>query len=346
MSLQRGLYDLITTDGIARAIALSTHELAKLTPLTLDETTERIVDGLSRQLRAILDDITGDADDRQRAQLALIDSLLRQVRDEYPRAAGAIDLIEAPGQILRAIYRAGTTAPTAPQTGLSAPWLFTAGKGSPSLLNELRLEATACDQIDILVSFITVSGVRKLIDVLRSVTAGGANGEGRTKIRVLTTTYTGATEIEALDDLARLNGCEVRVSLDGRRTRLHAKAWIFKRQTGFGSAYVGSANLSGAALMGGLEWTVKFTERGQEALYTRAGAHFDTLWLDDEFTPYIYGDADSQAAVREALRREGGEYTPDLATFFDLQPKPYQADMLEQLTRERAHGRAVSSYAA
>jgi HKD family nuclease len=99
----------------------------------------------------------------------------------------------------------------------------------------------------------------------------------------------------------------VRISLDGRRTRLHAKAWIFHRKTGFGSAYVGSANLSGAALMGGLEWTVKFTERGQEALFHRAKAHFDTLWLDDEFTPYHPDDAASRSAVIAALRREKGE---------------------------------------
>ena len=339
MTLKRGLYDLLTTDALSRAIAASPYDLAEITPLSADGSTERLIDGLSRQLRAILDDVTGVGDDRQFAQLTLINSLLHTVREEHPRAAAEVDSIKAPAHVLRAIYGPGATAPTAPQTGLSAPWLFTAGKGSPSLLNELRLEAAACDQIDILVSFITVSGVRKLIDVLRSATAAGAGGEGRTKIRVLTTTYTGATEIEALDDLARLNGCEVKVSLDGRRTRLHAKAWIFKRQTGFGSAYVGSANLSGAALMGGLEWTVKFTERGQEALFTRAGAHFDTLWLDEEFTPYVHDNPESRAAVAEALRREGGDYTPDLATFFDLQPKPYQADMLEQLARERANGR-------
>jgi DNA or RNA helicases of superfamily II len=339
MTLKRGLYELLTTDGIARSLAESSHDLAELTPLSVDETTDRVVDGLSRQLRAILDDITGHRDDRQLAQLALVNSLLRKVRQDHPRSAEAVDLIQAPAEVLRAIHAPGTASPFAPQTGLSAPWLFTAGKGSPSLLNELRLEAAACDQIDILVSFITMPGVRKLIDVLRGATAAAAGGEGRTKIRVLTTTYTGATEIEALDDLARLNGCEVKVSLDGRRTRLHAKAWIFKRQTGFGSAYVGSANLSASALLGGLEWTVKFTERGQEALYTRAGAHFDTLWLDDEFTPYLHDDPESRAAVRESLRREGGDYVPDVATFFDLQPKPYQADMLEQLARERAYGR-------
>ncbi len=189
-----------------------------------------------------------------------------------------------------------------------------------------------------IVSFITKSGVRKLIDVLRSATAANASGVGRTTIRILTTTYTGATEIGALDDLAGLNGCQVKISLDGRRTRLHAKAWIFHRKSGFGSAYVGSANLSGAALMGGLEWTMKFTQRGQGALYDRAKAHFDTLWLDDEFTGYSADDPAIRSAVAEALRQEKGVGL-GVATFFDIQPKPYQRDMLEQLERERSQGR-------
>ena len=117
------------------------------------------------------------------------------------------------------------------------PWLFTAGKGSPSLLTELRREIACCDQVDILVSFITVAGVRKLFDILQTATAVSAAGQLRTRLRILTTTYTGATEMEALDYFARLPGCEIKVSLDGRRTRLHAKAWIFHRKTRFRSAW-------------------------------------------------------------------------------------------------------------
>ncbi len=132
------------------------------------------------------------------------------------------------------------------------------------------------------------------------------------------------------------------MSLDGRRTRLHAKAWLFHRKTGFGSAYVGSANLSGAALTGGLEWTVKLTQRAQEALFTRAIAHFETLWEDNEFQRYDPNNVDHQRALAAALGRESfgaGDSSKVIASFFDLQPKTYQQDMLQQLAAERAHGR-------
>src|SRR5690606_7625510 len=221
-----------------------------------------------------------------------------------------VDLPSTPLRVLKAV-RHDQQFPTPPDVGLTAPWLFTAGKGSPSLLQEIRRELASTDQVDILVSFITVSGVRKLQDVLQQVTALGGTGESSTRIRVLTTTYTGATEARALDELARLPGCEVRVSLDGRRTRLHAKAWLFQRKTGFGSAYVGSANLSGAALTGGLEWTVKLTQRAQEALYARAIAHFETLWADSEFQRYDPDNVEHRQALASALGREsfGGEPT-------------------------------------
>jgi superfamily II DNA or RNA helicase len=222
---------------------------------------------------------------------------------------------------------------------LAIPWLFTAGKGTPSLLTELRHEIACCDRVDILVSFITVSGVRKLFDLLQSVTATDANGNPRTKLRVLTTTYIGATEVAALDHLAQLPGCEVKVSLDGRRTRLHAKAWIFHRATGFGSAYVGSANLSGAALLGGLEWTVKFTQQGQAGLFARAKAHFETLWNDSEFQQYDPNIAEHREELTRALKRESGDVVGATTTFFDLTPKDYQREMLEQLATEREHGR-------
>jgi superfamily II DNA or RNA helicase/HKD family nuclease len=221
--------------------------------------------------------------------------------------------------------------------------LFTAAKASPGLLSELRHELASSDRVDILMSFITVSGLRKIRDILQNITALDGAGKAATKLRILTTTYIGATEAQAVNELASLPNCEVRISLDGRRTRLHAKAWIFERDSGFGTAYVGSANLTQAALVGGLEWTVKFAERGQGAMFQQAQAHFETLWHDSEFVAYDPNQAEHRSALERALAKEkgGGHFVPaeNVLSFFDIMPKNYQLEMLEQLRAERDHKR-------
>lgn len=343
MNLPNGLYDLLLTEDLASRLDPKHADVRNLTT----GATDALAEALTRQLGAILDEIPDDDSGGAHRQLELVNSVLIALRDRLRAndakhgSAEIIDLVAPPLRVLKGIQDNGQFA-RSPEVGLAEPWLFTAGKGSPSLLHEIRLELASADQIDILVSFITVSGVRKLQDVLQQITAMGAQGQATTRIRILTTTYTGATEARALDQLARLPGCEVRVSLDGRRTRLHAKAWLFQRKSGFGSAYVGSANLSGAALTGGLEWTVKLTQRTQASLFDRALAHFETLWEDNEFQRYDPDNADHRHALLAALGLGCESFTSDAAptiSFFDLQPKIYQQDMLEQLSSERTHGR-------
>lgn len=337
MQLPDGLYDRLVTESLAQLIAgLRDPSYRTLSALPSEQAAERITDALARQVTQLLDEIEGNGADKAKQQLALVNALLVHLRQQV---AGSVDPLIEPPQILQAVHRIGV-APKVPETGLAIPWLFTSGKGSPSLLSELRREISCCEQVDILVSFITVAGVRKLFDILQAATAVSADGQLRTRLRILTTTYTGATEIEALDYFAKMPGCEIKVSLDGRRTRLHAKAWIFHRKTRFGSAYVGSANLSGSALLGGLEWTVKFTEQGQAELFTRAQAHFETLWNDGEFQHYDAANPEHRSELSRALKREAGDQISATTTFFDLEPKDYQKDMLEQLMLEREHGRS------
>ncbi len=347
-TLPSGLYELLVTQGVERLLQADPAAHPHIEPLPADA-TPLLVDSLVSQLAALLEDLPGEAAAATHRQLALVNELLVWLRQRLtpgtaPGAgSGPVDLLSPPARVLRAVRRT-PHEPTPPAISLASPWLFTAGKGSPSLLQEIRRELASSDRVDILVSFITVSGVRKLQDVLQHLTAQGADAASAgTRIRILTTTYTGATEVRALDELAQLPGCEVRVSLDGRRTRLHAKAWMFHRATGFGSAYIGSANLTGAALTGGLEWTVKLTQRGQQSLFTRAEAHFETLWADSEFQRYDPQDPAHRQALTAALKREAGgaaaDGTATSISFFDLQPKTYQQEMLERLVAERTQGR-------
>src|SRR3954471_5777317 len=119
MTLKRGLYDIIVTDTIAQSVTSSAPDLAELVPLGTDDAAERIVDVLGRQLRAILDEVGGEDEERTIAQLALVNDLLRKVRDDYPRSRESVDRIVQPGQALRAIHGPGVAAPSAPEIGLS-----------------------------------------------------------------------------------------------------------------------------------------------------------------------------------------------------------------------------------
>ena len=358
-SLPDGLYDQLLTDEQAselrRNVRADQHTLDDLDSAS---GTRRLAEALAEQLASVLQEIAprqlddGSDNDGKRTRLqtqlefvnAMLVDLRQRLAHQFPHHdyGANVRLLASPAQNLSAVHRK-RTAPKAPATGITSPWLFTAAKASPALLSELRHELASSDRVNILMSFITVSGVRKIRDILHSITAVDGTGQGRTRLRILTTTYIGATEAQAVDELARLPNCEVHISLDGRRTRLHAKAWIFERDSGFGTAYVGSANLTQAALAGGLEWTVKFAERGQGAMYQQAQAHFETLWHDNEFIHYDPNRAAHRAALDAAIAKEKGGGKINLAanvlSFFDLQPKNYQLEMLEQLQAERAHGR-------
>lgn len=347
MTLPKGLYDrLIYEDEVGEVTSLSGQHRALVAAPTAHQRREQFIAELVHRLPELLDAAAAgqsDASEKAKTEIELIRQLLIQLR---PGGQGE-RLLAMPAQLLKSVH-----APNAdvamPATGLRHPWLFTSARADPSLLNELRAELGAVDRVDILVSFITWSGVRKLLDVLQQVTALDANGNPKTKFRILTTTYIGATEVRAVDAFAKLPGVELRISLDGRRTRLHAKAWIFHRATQFGTAFVGSANLSESALIGGIEWTVKFAQASGTTLFSAAVANFETLWNDQEFQPYDPNNEQHREALTRALASERGyggrQAAPSgavvaLQTWFDLRPKSYQQEMLDQLAAERRLGR-------
>jgi superfamily II DNA or RNA helicase/HKD family nuclease len=338
--LPDGLYDLLLDRGLMEAIEpLRALGAAEVRQVLVPERRARLIKALAQVLAEVLDDrefgkTESGYDD---PLIGLFNKLLSVTHHSVGKSDGLAGWVSPP-QVLQSIHRRGNVIEH-PRTGLLSPWLFTAGRGDPALLAELRTELAAADRVDILMSFITWSGVRRLLDVFEAATAVGSNGQPKTLFRIITTTYIGATELQAVEKLATLPGVQVRISLDGRRTRLHAKAWIFHRATGFGSAYVGSANMTGAALIGGLEWTVKFTQAGQSDLFAAAEAHFETLWNDPEFEQFDPNQISHRERLQAALRQEAGGAGNVITTWFDLQPKTYQQAMLDRLSAERRHGR-------
>ena len=122
-----------------------------------------------------------------------------------------------------------------PQTPLAESSLFTGSPKDPQLHHELLKEMRSADAVDVLVSFIKWPGLRLLMPAFEDLR------KRRIPVRVITTSYMGASDAPAVEWLARMPNVQVRVSYDIKCTRLHAKAYHFKRHSGFSTAYIEDA---------------------------------------------------------------------------------------------------------
>jgi superfamily II DNA or RNA helicase/HKD family nuclease len=322
--LPLGLYEQIVTRELRRRLPV---DRAETDPLS-KEMSELLVDHVARSLeRALRAPGFGIAE-----SVALCNRLLDQIEAEGP--AGAVspgDEVPTPAEVLNAIRLpsrsfADSDRMPRPETPLREDALFVNAPHEPGLAPELRAELLSADSVSLLCAFVVWTGVRIVLDELREIRHRGV------PVRVITTTYTGTTDPRALDELAKA-GAEIKVSYDTRMTRLHAKAWLFERASGFSTAYIGSSNLTHSALHEGIEWNVRLSQAHSPDLLDRFRAAFETYWSDDHFVPY---DA---SQFKTAIKRERTGRPLDL-TLFDIRPYEYQRAMLEQLEVERErHGR-------
>ena len=166
------------------------------------------------------------------------------------------------------------------------------------MVHELTKEIASSDRIDFLISFIRFSGLQLLLPALRLFTARGGH------LRIVTTTYMGATDPKAIEVLASLPHTEVRISYDVKETRLHAKSYMFYRESGYSTAYIGSSNLSHAAIAEGMEWNMKVTAQDQPHIIDKMSATFETYWHSEDFTSYE--PQKDEEKLRRAIDRERG----------------------------------------
>jgi superfamily II DNA or RNA helicase/HKD family nuclease len=304
-------------------------------------------------LRAVIDDID-EADQPQilaRYLQSLIEQALHGTKEPADRIklvnllvhqlSEAPDLVADPPRQLLGLFDGspfgqGSRADVRPRTPLSDAALLTNAHGEPSLGAELRAELDTSDTVDLLCAFVKWHGIRLLEEELGRLKQRGI------PFRVVTTTYMGATERAALDRLVREFGAQVKIQYDAQRTRLHAKAWMFRRNTRFDTAYVGSSNLSRAALLDGVEWNVRLSHVGTPSLLEKFRATFDTYWNDRSFESYdpdTDRDRLDDALAEASGRRQHSRVTISLSGL-EVRPYSYQQEMLEALDVERTvHGR-------
>ncbi|MSR75358.1 MAG: DUF3427 domain-containing protein, partial [Planctomycetes bacterium] len=262
--------------------------------------------------------------------IALTKRLLDAITEFVPDFDTAGDQPDKNGSVLKALE---LTMPDGSVEEIPRPLiplldtaLLTNAPGEPRVGKQVETEIGSSDRVDVVMAFIRYSGIAPLLETLKTHCAAGR------RLRILTTTYTGTTEARALDALVAL-GAEVRVSYDLSTTRLHAKAWLFHRDSGFSTAYIGSSNLTHSAQVTGLEWNLRLSEARNLAVLRKMGCVFDGYWEGGDFRRYSREEFDAQQPL-----------TSDASRSLQLSPlevrlEPFQERLLEQIALAREQGR-------
>ena len=261
--LHPGLYEQVINQQLTSELQEIPETRKSVAPIDKAEASKVLAQYLAEVVQMGMDNLLDNGGDIA-AQIQLTNKIVELVQTTTQENAFAdMDVNESAEQLLALLQAedprlaVGKTAAdlNRPETSIAQSSLFTGAIHEPQMYTELKKEIVSADRIDMLVSFIKWSGLRLIMDELREFTQNGG------ELRIITTSYMGATDVKAIEELRALPNTRIKVSYDTKRTRLHAKTYVFYRNTGFTTAYVGSSNLSNAAISSGLEWNVKLTRK-------------------------------------------------------------------------------------
>ena len=332
--LKQGLYEQVVNTEIKDELRQLPEDSKHIEKIDAAESSSVLTQYLSEVVHKGLDRIAGDDIS---AQLNLVNKIVDLISQETAQddlrdftvddeVEQLFALLSRDDPMMRIGQKKAKDLPR-PETSIAQSSLFTGAVHEPQMFSELKKEIASADRIDMLVSFVKWSGLRLIIDDLQHFAERGG------RLRVITTTYMGATDVKAVEALRNLPNTEIRVSYDTERTRLHAKAYMFYRETGFTTAYVGSSNLSNPAMSSGLEWNVKLTTKDMLPTIQKMEATFDSYWNTASFEVYEDG---CRERLERALSTNGkADPTSEMQFVFDIQPYPYQQEILDRLQAER-----------
>lgn len=334
--MKEGIYEQVINEELEKNLDNSIYFIDKR-KMTSDNAKNLLTDYLKDITKKALDhieELDSDIDENEYLlkEISICNDILELLReklsfDEYK------DLnISDSAEVLQYAYKKMNNSSfngniVRPITSLVEPRLFTNSKSDISLTSELSKEILSCDEVCLLVSFIRMSGINPLLPAIKEFTSTGK------KVKIITTTYMQATQLNAVKILANIPNVEIKISYNIEKTRLHAKAYIFKRNNGFSTFYIGSSNLSSAALNYGSEWNVKLTEKKSPDVFKNVEAQFESYWNSDEYKIFK-NDAESIQELSKALNKDE-KICNDNITFLDIKPYDYQEEILEKLQAER-----------
>ena len=333
--LQPGLYEQVINNALSSELSEIPEARKSTAPIDTAEASKVLAQYLTDVVQKGLENVQDNGGGLE-AQIQLANQIVNTIQNTTQEADFASLGVDQRAEQLLALLRdndprlaTGKSAKELerPETSIAQSSLFTGAIHEPQMYTELKKEIVSADRIDMLVSFIKWSGLRLIMDELRQFTQNGG------ELRIITTSYMGATDVKAIEELRQLTNTKIKVSYDTKRTRLHAKTYVFYRDTGFTTAYVGSSNLSNAAISSGLEWNVKVTKKDLPETIDKIAATFESYWNSNEFEYY---DEGQKERLTRALKDEKYSETDNSGIYtLDILPYSYQQEILDKLEAER-----------
>ncbi len=230
--------------------------------------------------------------------------------------------------------------------------MLSSGYPNSSLWNELSWRLAGAKSVDVLASFVQMSG----LDVIEEELFEAIRKEAR--VRILVSDYLYISDVKALRRLvgwmnvafeefteARLEARLIQMArLPSSPASFHPKAWQISDGDS-GIIVVGSSNLSRPALQSGIEWNLISERRSAPVAHEQVRVEFSSLWeVSTAFSPdLLTAYAEKSKAFRsthfepERIDEREGPFGP----------RPWQVEALAALQRirEAGYGRALVAVA-
>ena len=217
------------------------------------------------------------------------------------------------------------------------------------MLDTLRKDLAHAERVDLAIAFILESGLSRIERYLQDVLDGGG------RVRIVTGDYLDVTEPRALlrllDMQERIEPTDASVQPSGRlecrvfetnaSLGFHPKGYLIGRHGGEHIAYVGSSNLTRAALERGIEWNYRLTRQAEPQAVATVESEFEKLFHHPQTVPLTEDWVEAYRSRRRVAPRAMEPIGVD--TEVEKPPPPptphgIQSEALEALKQSRAAG--------
>ena len=202
-------------------------------------------------------------------------------------------------------------------------------KEGKKVLASVEAELLSCDEFQISVAFITMSGITPLLQTLKELEKKNIPGE------ILTTNYLNFSEPRALKKLNELKNITLKMyDVEAAREGFHTKGYIFKKEEVY-RIIIGSSNITSAALTYNREWNTKIVSTEEGEIAQEIVHEFQELWNSEYALPFdeFYEAYREKYQIIKHQRKIARQDEIVFIEKYKLQPNSMQVGFIENLRK-------------